>query len=312
MIQSVTVTTKRGYSKTLSLREPYASGFNIKNIEGISPIKANLHMIENAGTFGSKFNGSRVGSRNIVLTLGLVDLAEDIEKVRIDSYRLFPNGQPVQLRFKTDYRTVEILGYVEDNVPDIFDKNVVSRVSIICPSPYFYEVGGDKNYTTYHLPAGVADDDTFTFPFSNESLNTKLISMGGTGLGIQEFVIPENDGDVSAGAIFRITAKKAGPIPDIYSYDEMYGKPSTGLTDFRLRGQNAWQLAVGDVLYVSTLIGNKYVKLNGMEPERENSWVYIGPASYLSPVGPGDALYSSYDPTAFDIHVLMQTYFSGI
>lgn len=73
-------------------------------------------------------------------------ILDDIERSRHQSYRYFPVKKPVTLTFETDTRTSQITGYVESNDPDIFSDREGTKISIVCPQPFFESVEEKSSY----------------------------------------------------------------------------------------------------------------------------------------------------------------------
>ena len=69
MINFVEVTNYLGESFVLRLKDPAESGFFIRNIDGLGPAKANVNMTDIATIDGSRYNSSRLQTRNIVINL---------------------------------------------------------------------------------------------------------------------------------------------------------------------------------------------------------------------------------------------------
>lgn len=160
MIKSLTVTNYLGESLKLELTCPEKSGFAVKNIDGIGPGKADIHVTEMATGDGSIYNSSRLNTRNIVLSLKLLE-KPTIEAMRHESYKYFPIKTQVTLLFETDNRKCQIIGQVESNESTIFSDDEIAQISIICPDPYFYSV--DETLTIF---SGI--DSQFEFEFENE------------------------------------------------------------------------------------------------------------------------------------------------
>jgi hypothetical protein len=165
MIKSVTVTNYLGESLKMELTNPYDSGIAITDITGIGPGKADINVTELTSSDGSLHNSSRLGTRNIVMTLRFM-FAPDIETVRQKTYRFFPIKKELTLTFETDNRSCYITGYVESNEPVIFEENEYTQISIVCPDPYFYSLRADST-----VFSGVVS--MFEFPFSNEVQNNE-------------------------------------------------------------------------------------------------------------------------------------------
>ena len=137
MIKSVTITNHLDESIKLDLFNPEESGFIIKNIEGLGPVKANINFKEFATNDGSIDNSARLSSRNIVMSLQFME-SPTIEETRLKSYKYFPIKRNIKFLIETDNRICETIGRVETNVPSIFSNAEECQISILCPNPYFY------------------------------------------------------------------------------------------------------------------------------------------------------------------------------
>ena len=175
MIQSFAITNYLGDRIKLDLREPEVSGFLIKSVTGLGPVKATVNTTEVATNDGAMFNSARLSQRNIVFQFIFVDTVygESIEDVRQKSYKYFPAKKSVEIVIETDNRYARITGYVESNEPDIFSSQEGTQISIICPDPYFYSAGEDGTTVTDFYSI----EPMFEFPFSNESLTESLLPM---------------------------------------------------------------------------------------------------------------------------------------
>lgn len=130
---------------TLSLGEGGANTepIQIRDIQGLGPVKANVNTTALGSIDGEYYTGSSVGKRNIVMTLGLnpnwVD--QSMSSLRQLLYAYFMPKLKVNLRFfSTTMATVEINGYIESFDPNIFTKDPEIQISIICPDPDFVDI----------------------------------------------------------------------------------------------------------------------------------------------------------------------------
>lgn len=162
MIESITITNHLDESLELVLTEPEKSGIIIRSIDGLGPAKANMHLTDLATIDGGIDNGAKLDTRNIVLSL-LFLKNPTIEDTRLKTYKYFPIKQNITFKIKTDNRECYTIGRVESNTPNIFDRDEGCQISIICPDPYFYNVEDDDVIF-------FADNASFEFPFSNESI----------------------------------------------------------------------------------------------------------------------------------------------
>lgn len=115
----------------------------VRNIEGLQPVKASVNTTPFGAVDGASFVGSNVLSRNIVLTLHPNPNWKSwtYESLRKLLYDYFMPKRKVRLVFYSDDMIpVEILGIVEDVNVNIFSKDPELIVSIICPDPYFTAV----------------------------------------------------------------------------------------------------------------------------------------------------------------------------
>lgn len=160
MIKAITITNHLDETLRIELTKPEESGFIIKEIKGLGPVKAQINFTDMATFDGALDNSARLGTRNIVLSLIFLE-KPTIEETRLLSYKYFPNKQKITFGIETDKRYCEIVGRVEDNEPNIFSKQEGCEISILCSDPYFY--AKDNTITTF---SGV--EPLFEFPFSNE------------------------------------------------------------------------------------------------------------------------------------------------
>jgi hypothetical protein len=112
----------------------------IKNIDGLGPVNANINTTQYASQDDSEYNGSNTGNRNIVITVGLNPnwLDQTPESLRQALYAYFMPKNQVTLRFSsTHMATVQIDGIVESCTPNPFSKDPEMIISVICPKSAF-------------------------------------------------------------------------------------------------------------------------------------------------------------------------------
>lgn len=112
----------------------------IRNIEGLDPVKASVNTTPYGAVDGASHTGSSVLSRNIVLTLH-PNPDWDLwtyESLRRLLYSYFMPKRATRLVFfSDDLIPVEISGIVESCEVNMFSKDPELLVSIVCPDPYF-------------------------------------------------------------------------------------------------------------------------------------------------------------------------------
>lgn len=143
MVTKVVATTEDGLFPNLTFNlvpKPETDLYEIRNIDGLGPVKANVNTSPLGSVDGESYAGSSVGGRNIVLTIGLkpdwVDWSPEALRRKLDNY--FMTKKQVALIIDTELLSnMYIRGYVESNEPNIFSKDPEVQVSLICPEPYF-------------------------------------------------------------------------------------------------------------------------------------------------------------------------------
>lgn len=248
MIKSITVTNYLDETIVLDMRFPEKSGFLVKSITGLGPVKANINVADIATGDGGSYNSARATSRNIVMKLGFM-FAPTVEAVRQKSYKYFPLKKKVRLTIETDNRICETYGYVEKNEPDIFSKNESTSISIICPDPYLYSA--EDSVTIFH---GV--NDAFEFEFSNESLTDNMLEFG---------VIEENniqtvyyEGDAEVGVTIYIFA--TGDITNLAIWNTRT-RETMKINSSRLEKITGSGIVEGDEIVITTDKNNKSIQL---------------------------------------------------
>lgn len=254
MIYSLAVTNFLGDRIRLELGKPENTGFLIKSITGLGPVKANVNTTEIATNDGSMFNSARLSQRNIVIQMVFVNsiYGEDIEEIRQKSYKYFPIKKNVELVIETDNRYVRTTGYIESNEPDIFSKQEGTQISIICPDPYFYSASEDgDNVTDFY-----SIDPMFEFPFSNESLTEPLLVFGEIQIKTEGVITYTGDSEI--GVMIYIHA--IGPAEHINIYNTETREVMT-IDTVKLEKLTGRGLIAGDDIIINTLKGEKSITL---------------------------------------------------
>jgi len=235
------------------LFNPEETHFAVVSIDGLGPVKANINTSTSATADGSTYISAKADSRNIVLNFIFIDDGSiSIETLRQVSYRLFPIKKPVTLIFETDNRQAAIHGYVESNLPTIFSSQEGCQISIICPDPYFYRTGPNGTQITYFY--GI--EKMFEFPFSNESLDEKLIKMGELVTDHTKNVFYQ--GDTETGVLIAIHA--TGNVSGIEIYNITTRETMT-IDDSVIETITGSGIVEGDTIYINTIKGSKYIRL---------------------------------------------------
>lgn len=263
MIKSVTITNHLDESIKLDLFNPEESGFIIKSIEGLGPVKANINFKELATNDGAIDNSARLSSRNIVMSLQFLE-SPTIEETRLKSYKYFPIKRNIKFLIETDTRICETIGRVETNVPTIFSKAEGCQISILCSNPYFYSAGENgANQTVFY-----GTEPLFEFPFSNESLTEDLIEFGSIENRTEGTVY--YDGDAEIGITIQIHA--VGEAEGLVIYNTKT-REIMRINDDKLKSLMGSGIQAGDEITITTSRGEKgiYMLRSGVTTNILNS-----------------------------------------
>ena len=254
MIHSFAITNYLGDRIKIDLRKPEVSGFLVKSVTGLGPVKATVNTMEVVTNDGSMFNSARLSQRNIVFQIVFVDTVygETIEDVRQKTYKYFPAKKNVEIVIETDNRYVRTSGYVESNEPDIFSSQEGTSISIICPDPFFYSAGTDgNNIIDFH-----SIDSMFEFPFSNESLTEPLLVFGNIQINTEGVVTYHGDAEI--GVTIYIHA--IGPASNISVYNKDT-KEVMKIDTIKLQKLTGKGIVESDDIVITTSKGDKSITL---------------------------------------------------
>lgn len=288
MIKSFKITNHLGESVLLDLFKPAPSGFAITNVDGLGPVDADINTTDYAALDGAYFNSSRIGTRNIVMTIRLLE-NPTIEESRHSVYRYFPVKKRIRFEVETDTRKSYTYGYVESSIPTIFSNEEEVEISIICPDPFFYDTNGS-------IVDFSSVEAQFEFPFENVGTDPMLV-LGDIVRSSQRPVLYY--GEYDTGVTIRI--KFSGAVTGLAIYnantDELMRINESGISG---GFQNK------DELEISTIGGQKYVRLY-REGVTINAINAVDISSDWPRLQPGDNLISyTADSGENNIHLIME------
>ena len=90
---------------------------------------------------GERFNSSRVGMRNIVITIAING---NVESNRNELNSVVMTKRYIKVYYKNNSRNLYIEGHVESFEYDVFAQKVMGQISIICNEPFWKDVNGDN------------------------------------------------------------------------------------------------------------------------------------------------------------------------
>lgn len=249
MIKSIKVTNPKGESLVLDLFHPEKSGLIVKSISGLGPPKANINSTDLATADGALYSSARASTRNIVFSLQFM-YAPTIEDSRQLTYRYFPLKKLIKIEVETDNRNLETSGYVESNQPDIFSKEESTQISILCLDPFFYDPNPSITQFASTTPL-------FEFPFSNESISSKVIEFGSVNLDTRSTI--DYVGDVDTGVVITIHA--IGSVSGSLTIYNVETQERMSINLAKIKTLIGKDYGNGDDIIISTVSGDKYVQV---------------------------------------------------
>lgn len=218
-------------------------------VSGLNPPSASLFTSKSPNRKGSKYNGSTLDERNIVLTIKILG---NIEANRNALYAWVDTEQYCKVYYKNGVKNVFCAGYVQDCPIDLFTDNEIVSVAIVCPDPYWrelQEIGADISSLLKQ----------FTFPFAIDAAGIPFSTL--------------NDGytakilNVGAETGIRISVTSKAEISDIVIVD---AKDTTRV--FRVNTT----LTAGETVVIDTDSSPKTCKLYKTDGTVENILRYVG------------------------------------
>jgi hypothetical protein len=270
MITQIDVTAPSGDVLNLNMTD-WSNGFSIQDVDGLGPVKATITSSSFAKIDGTQYQSSRRESRNILLKIGLEAnyTTTTVRSLRETLYNYFMPNREVTLRFHVDNDLeVIISGRVESCVPDIFSKDPVVDISIICFDPDFVEE------TAESFSGSSVDTDT-VIPFTyNGTVDTGMVFTINIDRSVSSFTIYHTPPDgtirsldfamsLSAGDVVEIRTvrgdKFVGNTREDVTYSVLYAmSPQSNWIEFS-RGDNTFRVyAAGAALSYTVSYFNRY------------------------------------------------------
>lgn len=244
-----------------------SADYDVINIDGLAPVSTILSMRDLSGYDGALYSGSRIGTRNIIITLVL---HKNIEANRIALYSFFKSKENIRIYYKNSLRNVYIDGYVESFECDFFTMSQQCQISIVCPDPYFKE----KNEIEITRQETIS---LFEFPFENPLNKGIVFSEAFDGL---RAVI--SGGDAVSGIIIVIKA--------LGSYGNAVNRHSITISNSYTKKEmvlNDIRLSKDDEIYINTFKGYKQIYCKHLDTTSNimnclsdpGQWIEIVPGS---------------------------------
>ena len=207
--------------------------YDVLSVSGTNPCAANINTTPIVGLDGSKLNSTRIGNRNIVITL---NIRHPIEQNRLRLYQFFRTKRYIKILYNNDRRDVYAEGYVETFENNPWSQLQQPQISIICTNPFW--MSNTNTFVNFSNAVGL-----FEFPFSipAEGIEFSRYNLVATAT-------------VNAGEI------ETGGIITFHAVDDVVNPKFINTTTQQYFGLN-FSMISGDIIIVNTQKGEKSVKL---------------------------------------------------
>lgn len=144
MLFKMDVTNNQGATLTLTFNDA-STGFELREIQGLDPVKATVVTTSFAQLDGSQYHSSKREQRNILVRIGLEPgfVSTSVKNLRDQLYSYFMPKTQITLTFYDDdveEPTVYIVGRVESFEAPLFVSEPEANISILCFDPDFQEL----------------------------------------------------------------------------------------------------------------------------------------------------------------------------
>lgn len=223
MLQTIEVRNVAGELLTLSM-EVVTNGLYIEDVDGLGPVKAQIAQSDPATRDGTQFHSGKRGARNLVITLGLEPdySTEDVTDVRDRVYNFFMTNTTVKLRLIDD-RPLTV--DISGRVESC-EPAIFTREPQVVISIMCFDPDFVNITEVVHESESVNDSDE------------ELILYTGT---------------VGTGVVFTINIDRT--VSEITIY---HRAPDDQIKTLELSAP----LENGDIVTISTVVGDKYIRLN--------------------------------------------------
>lgn len=279
MIKYVKITNPLSEELVLNVGDPGNSGFFIKDIQGLDPVKAIINNTETLGFDGVTFNSARSEGRSIFLVLQIDDRAGDVETLRQKAYRFFPLKQRIRVDIVTDNRESYVEARVESINAKIFSPK--QHVVAVLNAENAYLKSPDKLITIFS-----GTENLFEFPFSNESLTDPLINFGEIKLASEGNLM--YSGDAVTGVL--VTAHMIGNVSGLSMFNVTRNQ-SMVIDSTKIALLTGSDFITGDDLEVNTIRGQKSITLI-RDGTRYNVLTALDTDSLWFTIEPGDNIFT--------------------
>lgn len=217
------ITCKNNNGSAIVFGETAFTPFLLAHVDGIYSSQEELAISENAMLDGGDYYGSRIPTRNIVLTVTDKPGARYAQANRDTLRSVFTKGSKGTLIYKEDDSERAIDYYVESIKPG---SKRLSIISLLCPDPYFYDVEYSRATVSTWIP-------DFEFPHEFQAdgeelghkIDSRIVHIEGTSPNPVGMIINiMANGQVTNPIIVKLTSGERIKLGDsIHPFSMQYG-----------------------------------------------------------------------------------------
>lgn len=111
--------------------------YAILSVSGLNPPSASIFTAKSPNRKGSRYNGSTLNERNILMSIKILG---DIERNRNDLYEWIDTEQYIKVYYQNGVKNVYCEGHIEDCEVELFTDNEVINLAILCENPYWMDL----------------------------------------------------------------------------------------------------------------------------------------------------------------------------
>lgn len=156
--------------------------YEVLNVSGLNPPSASLFTRKSPNKKGSKYNGSTLDERIVLIDIKLLG---DVEENRNALYPWVESEQYVKIYFRNGVKNVYCEGYVTDCDIDLCTDNEIITLSVTCADPYLKDLQEIVKEISVYFKE-------FTFPFSIS--NNRVVEYNSPNIDGSEGVAYRNEG----------------------------------------------------------------------------------------------------------------------
>lgn len=245
--------------------------YEVLSVSGLNPPSASLFTRKSPNKKGSKYNGSTLDERFVLIDIKLLG---DVEENRNALYPWSESEQYVKIYYSNGVKSIYCEGYVTDCDVNPFTENEVVTISVTCADPYLKELQAIEteisNYQKdFSFPFSISVGEVVAYPSPNED-GTDAVAYRNEGIPISSIL------DNNATKILNVGAETGvfisilcnAPVNNITIYDG---------NDFNKNLTLKYEFASNTIIEIDTEASPKTVRAKMPDGTTVNMMKYLEP-----------------------------------